>query len=306
MPKEKTETEEGKTQQKEQAAPSEFDLEEGEELSEEELAKYLSGEGAEKDMEEGEGEAEEDGKKEEGAPAAGKVDDAEEGRAAAQKTHEDLLKEQLAESRRTMAEMQKQMQALEQRVASRDKKLQEHGIIEEPSEEDQNKARAAQQARQEDLAQLEEMIRLNPKYADYDQVVTTSNEEELISFLTKEVYAEHAGEYSMSECEQAIRDSINNTTNPFRFKYEAIKKFKEGSENAATADKGKGQKEESKLPETKKQTPKPAEAPATVQNTAGASKGATYTAERLDNMSSEELEKVPDEIREKWVSGVLD
>lgn len=200
------------------------------------------------------------------------------------------LKETIAELREQNAKQVEVNNQMQQSLDATRKVLQEQGILEEDDPEVIASIEQQKAARQNALATMEEMTRLNPKFADYDSVVTKASKESLINDLTID-FIEQNPDIDKATADASIRETINDMANPFRFYYEEIKKLQTKDESG------------------KKVTAKPAEAtnaPGSVTSAGGgSSEKSGWTMTKIDDLGELEMSKVPEDVMDLYEQGKL-
>ncbi len=270
---------------------------------EEELAEAKAAEEAEQaekikaaekaDLEEGEDASIKAKEEEDAAAKAAEEAKASGGKKADEPTVEDLLREEIAELKDKYGTSDTAVRALENKLTNINQVLKEQGFVPEEDPEEQKRVLSSESARREYLSNLHEMMLLSPKYPDLEEVVTTHNKQLVMEAYAAEVVADDP---SINEATalDAVKQTINELSNPYKFYYEKIKTLEKGSEEGTK--------------EVKKKDPKVTDAPASVANMgAGSGDGGAWTLSKLDNMSEEQLAtaKVPQDILDQWKMGTL-
>ncbi len=272
---------------------------EEEELAESKAAEEAEAEAkrkAEEEAELGEGEdASTKAKEEADALAAEEAKKAAEGKKEGddEPTAEDLLREEIAELKEKHATADSATRALEGKLSKINETLKEAGMATEEDPEEQKHILAAENARREYLSNLLEMMSVNPKYEGLEEVLTTHNKQ-----LVIEAYAANVVKDDPSVNEDtaiiAVKQTINELSNPHKFFYDQIKALEKGSKEATK--------------EVKKKDPEMTTAPGNVKNMGGGGgDGGAWTFSKLDNMTEEQLAKsnVPQDILDQWKMGTL-
>ena len=170
------------------------------------------------------------------------------------------------------------------------------GMLDELDEDQQKQAEDAERARKVYLSNMWEMMTVNPKFENLEQINTPHNKQIIISLYADNLIAED-GSLDRSTAELAVKQAVDELPNPHKFFYEQITKLEK---------EGKEEKEEKK--KVGKKTPELTKAPGSVSNMGGGNRGeGTYTMSKLDDMSDEELAKadIPEDILVKWKSESL-
>ena len=236
--------------------------------------------------------------------AAAKAAEEEKAKAGAKKegdepTTEDQLREEIAELKEKHSTADATIRAFETKLTSINEVLKEQGFVPEEDAEKLERIAASEGARREHLSNLYEMMELSPKYPDLAEVVTTHNKQLVLEAYAAELVADDPtiGEATALA---AVKQTINELSNPHKFYYEKIKILEKGSEGET--------EEEKKAKAVKKKDAKVTDAPASVANMgAGSGDGGAWTLSKLDNMTEEQLAvaKVPQEILDLWKMGSL-
>lgn len=264
----------------------------------ERLAKIKADEEA--DLEEGE-DASTKAKEEE--DAAAKAAEEEKAKAGAKKdddtepTTEDQLREEIAELKEKHSTADATVRALETKLTGINEVLKEQGFVPEEDAEKLERIAASESSRREHLSNLYEMMELSPKYPDLAEVVTTHNKQLVLDAYAAELVADDPT-IDEATALAAVKQTINELSNPHKFYYEKIKTLEKNSEDAS--------KEANK--DVKKKDAKVTDAPASVANMgAGSGDGGAWTLSKLDNMTEEQLAnaKIPQEILDQWKMGSL-
>jgi len=140
-----------------------------------------------------------------------------------------------------------------------------------------------------------EMMRLNPKYEDVDSVVTQARVEDVIDALA-EIYVEEYGG-SKRDAANLAEDWIWSLPNPYRYLYDTIKSYHpDYAEGGKKEEKGEGGRK-----------PEPHRAPTSVAALGGGSGSdkTGWTAAQIDALDEDELDKVPEDVYNKYLRGEL-
>lgn len=213
----------------------------------------------------------------------------------------DALKstDEVSRLRILLREQNRRIRELHSKVEKSTGQLKEKGYIEESDEEEQLEAEKTNTIRAIQLETLLETMRINPKFEDVDTVVSQSRFDDMVegyAFATAQQQGGKAEDYI-----DAVAAKIWAMPNPYRFMYEKIKAF-----HPDFASKEE-RKEEPETPKAQpKAEPKPKTAPATISNLpASNEESGGWTSSRIDNMSEEDLIKVPKDIYQRYLSGDL-
>ena len=210
---------------------------------------------------------------------------------------EELLAQRDAEVRELRAllrEQKREMTELRMQMQGTSKALKEAGVLDEGEEdEEQKKLLQRQEAlRAQQLETMLEMMRLNPKYEDVDEVVSQEHFDDMVEAMA-EVYAERTG-VSKSEAVMAVEDWIWSQPNPYKLMYAQIKQYH--PDYAKQPPKGSGGEPKG-----------PAKAPSSLQAMAGGggADAAGWTAAKIDALPEDELDKVPRDVYALYLQGKL-
>lgn len=213
---------------------------------------------------------------------------------------EELLRIELAELKERNTTLDQNLRNMESKFNTYDKVLREANLLDEVDEEQQKEIDRAVVGRKIFLDQMWETMAMNPKYEDIEQVVTAHNKQLVISAYAEQL-TEDDPSIEMSTAEIAVKQSINELTNPHKFFYEQIKIIEKGN-----AEEGK--EKERKKEEVGKKKAELKDAPGSLQNMGGANKGAAgWTMKKLDDMDEETMANanIPEDILEQWKKGTL-
>jgi len=210
---------------------------------------------------------------------------------------EELLAQRDAEVRELRAllrEQKREMTELRMQMQGTSKALKEAGVLDEGEEdEEQKKLLQRQEAlRAQQLETMLEMMRLNPKYEDVDEVVSQEHFDDMVEAMA-EVYAERTG-VSKGEAVMAVEDWIWSQPNPYKLMYAQIKQYHPDYAKQPPKGGGGGPKE-------------PAKAPSSLQAMAGGggADAAGWTAAKIDALPEDELNKVPRDVYALYLQGKL-
>lgn len=233
-------------------------------------------------------------KEAEEAEAAKKAAEAKDKEGEDEPTSEELLQEEIANLKEKYATSDSATKALEAKLIQLNKVMKDAGMeVEEEDPEQQKFLENTANARREYLSNIFEMMSVNPKYPDLAEVMTTHNKQLVIEAYAGELLKDDptiAEETAIA----AVKQTVNELSNPHKFFYEQIKILEKGS------------KEENK--EIKKKDPIVTDAPGSVNKMGGGGgDGGAWTLSKLDNMSEENLAKadISQSILDQWKAGTL-
>lgn len=148
------------------------------------------------------------------------------------------------------------------------------------------------------LEVLAETMEQNPKYSDLREVCSRANFDDVFDAVASQMSREGKG--SEDELRLQIEIDVWNMSNPYKYMYEYIKKY-----HPAYIKADKEKEETSSKEVTKKQPPK--EGMKSLAGTDGSviSKDSGWSAARIDALPEDELDKVPADVYERYLSGEL-
>lgn len=212
----------------------------------------------------------------------------------------DKSQDELTQLRALLRKQNQELRKLKTQTEKTQRSLQEQGVLEEPSEEEAAEIQKANEAKMAQLETVLEVMRLNPKYEDVDTVVTQSRFDDMVEGFANVIAREQGG--SPDNYIDAVNQKIWTMANPYRFMYEKIKEnhpdFAQKEDTKETATPGK----------TEKKPPEPAtKTPTSVSNFAAGDNDSQsgWTAARIDALPEEELSKVPRDVYDKYLQGIL-
>lgn len=191
--------------------------------------------------------------------------------------------------------------------------LKDKGLIDEDDEkakqEQEQFAKVNYEKRLSALSDILEVMKVNPKYEDVDDVVSQRHFDDMVAALTKYYVSQQGGNPQQVSIE--IEREIWSLANPYKYMYEMIKKYhpeyatqKEDPKKKEEEDKGKESVAKEKVEATVKEFKEQA---MSLQDLPGGSgkDGGGWTSAKIDGMDEEELSKVPKDIYEKYLKGTL-
>lgn len=203
--------------------------------------------------------------------------------------------------------------------------LKDKGLIDEEDESarkaQEEASRANYERRVAVLSDMLEVMKVNPKYEDVDEVVSQRNFDDMVTALAKYHVSQKGGDVQATMTE--IEKEIWALPNPYKYMYDMIKKYhpvyvskkeeksilddvKEVLEKGKSGDKGK-ESAKGKEADKSKDAGKPKEQAMSLQDLpgGGSKDGGGWTAAKIDAMDEEELSKVPRDIYSKYMRGEL-
>lgn len=161
------------------------------------------------------------------------------------------------------------------------------------------------QQRGEQLITLVETMAVNPKYEDVKEVCSRSNLNDLVDAMAAKLATDHGIDPVMAALK--VETAIWQQPNPYAWMYETIKANHPKYAKAVTTPAAVTKETTPPTAETKPRLPAPAEAPPSVLplGPTDTSQGTGWTASKLDAMDELELIKVPEKIRQQYLTGQL-
>ncbi len=216
---------------------------------------------------------------------------------------EDSSQDEVTQLRVLLRKQNQELRKLKAQTEKTQKSLQEQGVLEQPSEEELTNQQRIQQEAVARLETMLEIMRLNPKYEDVDEVVTQSRFDDMVEGFASVIAEKQGG--SPDSYIDAVNQKVWTMPNPYRFMYD---KIKENHPDFAQKEDKTGTTATPTTPPKDKVPPKPADkTPNTVSNLGAGDSGASsgWTAARIDSLAEEELSKVPRDVYEKYLQGIL-
>lgn len=154
------------------------------------------------------------------------------------------------------------------------------------------------------LETLVEAMEQNPKFEDIRTVCSQANFDDIFEAVGKSV-AEKEGSDPV-EAQLEFEAAVWTMANPYKYMYGLIKEYHR--DYTKTEEEKKNDDESKTDTDAEKNKTKPAKAPTSIAEIGGGgeSKNTGWTAERIDNLPEDELEKVPKDVYDKYLSGDLD
>lgn len=222
-----------------------------------------------------------------------------------------------AKQQRQEAELQKLRQGLTKATddlddddllgSGRDKKQPTVAAPEPLSELEQLQQDLSQigQQRSEQLITLVETMAVSPKYEDVREVCSRNNLNDLVDAMAAKLATDHGIDPVLAALK--VETAIWQQPNPYAWMYETIKAHHPKYAKATTTPAAAKEAPAPATAETKPRLPAPAEAPPSVLplGPTDTSQGTGWTAAKLDAMDELELIKVPDNIRQQYLTGQL-
>jgi hypothetical protein len=217
------------------------------------------------------------------------------------------LRTMLRSSKRDMAAMKGKLERLEK---GQSPVVDDEGNVIEPEptkiEELQQTMVALREMKGPSLDTLVEAMSFTEPYKDITEVCTRENFDDILEAISEQVATEQRRDVNEVLLEAEL--SVWSIPNPYKYMYKLIKEY----HPKYAEPEGDGEKPSEKETGGDPKTPKPKEppkAPGSIANLGGGSGGAKtsgWSAERIDKMEEDELDKVPAEIYQKYLRGELD
>lgn len=188
----------------------------------------------------------------------------------------EALQEQNREQAKTIATMEKTLARLNDVLVKAK-------LIEEENPEERAAADAAENARNQQLETMLELMELNPQYQDVKQVVTRKRFDDIVEQLARVKVTKEGGR--LVDAVGSIEDEIWGMTNPYKYMYGKIKEFH---------------------PDYQKK--KDDDAPTDIHDIPGGKNpkdGGAWTAAKIDALGEDELDQVPADIYQKYLRNEL-
>ena len=156
---------------------------------------------------------------------------------------------------------------------------------------------------------LEQMTGME-QYKDVGDVCSESNTQDIVAAVADQLVKDQGIDFGLAALR--VEQHIWSQPNPYKYLYGLIKEYHPSYTKAASPDTGETGKTgvEGKTGKTDSKTKgkKPPAAPGSIANFTGSqdAQRTGWTSERIDNMSEEELSKVPPDVYEKYLAGELD
>lgn len=150
------------------------------------------------------------------------------------------------------------------------------------------------EVRSGEIAQLLEVMELNPKYEDVKVVCTRANFDDILGIAAGVIAEEHGMSEAMATL--MLEREVWSQPNPYKYMYDLIKEYH-------TAYAGKQELPAAQVARSRTAV----EAPVSISGIAGGDSGIPggWTASKIDALPETELSKVPVDIYEKYLRGNL-
>lgn len=208
------------------------------------------------------------------------------------------LERENLELRQTLREFKRGMSVLEEKHAKVEKLLDSANLIDPETKERQIAENAVYEKRMEYLEDVLEIMRINPKFEDVDDVVSQTHFDDLVEAMTEAHISENGGK--KNEVIKQISSSIWGMKNPYKYAYDMIKKYHPDYRKAAPVAEPK--KEE------KKEEKEPVKTVTSIHDIPGGKsvdKIGGWTSKMIDDLEEDELAKVPKDVYDKYLKNQL-
>lgn len=202
------------------------------------------------------------------------------------------LQKDMAEMRAVWRNDRRQSELLRQQLNDTKKQLEESGTIPPASKEDEEKLKAAQEKRADELETFLESMRISQKYGDVDTVVSQARANDILEIMGKSWASKN--NISAEQGIRAVTDYVwLQVKNPYRFLYEKIKEAHPDFAKANPAG-GAGKKGAPSI--------------ANLDGGSGSGKGTPggWTSAKIDALPENRLHEVPADVYDKYMKGTLD
>ena len=216
---------------------------------------------------------------------------------ADEKDDGDDAKAEIASLRQMVRAQRLQMKDLEVQMKKQNDALVEGDLLTDDSATDEEKA--ATEQRSEMLDQMVELMELTPKLEDVKYVCSQSNFNDVTDMLAKAYVAEHGGD--ADDVAGEIASTVWAKPNPYKEMYKLVKDY-----HPDFAKKKSESKSEDVLEKAKKGKEKAAPSLSNMPSGGGKSGGSGWTSQRIDQLTEDELTKVPSDVYDKYMLGELD
>lgn len=221
-----------------------------------------------------------------------------------------------ANLRQTLRELKKQnalLQAkLDRLAAGMEEELNDEGEKKPPEysgiEKYQQEINEIANARKDTLAEMVELMSLNPKFEDVGQVCTRARFDDIFEAAAQKAVEEHGG--TVEEAALALEAAVWKMPNPYKYMYGVIKQFHPDFAQQEAPKSTETKVEDAKTqekPAVKEKVPAKAPISAVDLGTGGDGKNVSgWTAAKIDALDELELDKVPTNVYQMYLEGKLD
>jgi hypothetical protein len=231
-----------------------------------------------------------------------------------EKPEPDEKEEEIRTLRQIARDQKREIDKITKALEETNKVLKDAQII---SPEDVDKKRELDEfaaRRQEQLEDLLEVMKVNPKFEDVDEVVSQEHFDDMVEAMGRAIIAKEGGK--LDDVVKNIEAEVWAMKNPYKFMYENIKRYHpdykaapaKGDGDGKVADEkkseDKSEKKEEKKVEKKEMTLE--KVASSIQDIGGGSSGTGgWTAARIDDLEETELDQVPKDIYDKYLRNEL-
>lgn len=222
-------------------------------------------------------------------------------------TEQDLLQQQNKELRQLLRDQKKEIALLQGKMSRVETGLKETMEEDEkdplaPSDVEQLQHTISQIGQEKGtvLETLVEAMELKPDYADLREVCSREHFDDIFEEVGKAVAIKEGIDPTVAAL--ALEAEIWQMDNPYKYMYEIIK---EHHPTYAKEESEKEEPEKKKAAEPEKKEPEPA--PTSIASVGGsdADTKSGWTSKRIDELSEDELDKVPNEVYQQYLRGEL-
>jgi len=248
--------------------------------------------------EEDDGKAKKDEDKDEGEADAA---DAGEDKGDKKEPEPDPKDVEISNLRASTRKLTKEYRELKESYEKLNKRIEESGLAPAKEEEGSEEAAHLEEAMKIKLETLAESMKLQPQYADLDDVVTEERYQDTIEGAVANLVKDG---YSESEAYNLANNYVWSRPNPYKYLYELIKgghpDFAKSKDAGDKDAEGKDKKKDVKKAD-KDVAPSIDKAPGGGNKDKGG-----WTTARIDDLPEDELHKVPPDVYDKYMKGELD
>lgn len=216
----------------------------------------------------------------------------------------DKTADEIKSLRQVVRAQRSQLKELEGKLEKHTEALKDKDIIADDELGDGKEAEEAAAAHSELLDQMVELMELNPKFEDVREVCSQANFDDVSELLAKAYVAEHGGE--VDEVADQIAASVWAKTNPYKEMYGLVKTYHPDFAEKKSESKGDVLEKAKVTKKAAKKDAAPSLSNMPGGSGGGKSAGAGWTSARIDQLSEDELSKVPADVYEAYMTGELD
>lgn len=225
-------------------------------------------------------------------------------------TAQELLEQQNIELRQLLREQKKEMTVLKAKVGRvetglKDTMEDDDKKLPDLSEVEQLQANIAQIGQEKGtlFETLVEAMEVKSEYADIREVCSREHFDDIFEEVGKAVAIREKIDPTVAAL--ALEAEVWQMDNPYKYMYEIIK---EHHPKYAKEEPEKKEPEEKKEPADPEKKKEPVDAPTSLASVGGsdADTKSGWNTKRIDNLDEDELDKVPDEVYQKYLRGELE